>query len=125
MIPADLFYTKHHLWVRPEADCVEVGVTEPLIRKIKPLVSVEMLEPDDEMKDELPFGELEGCRETYRLYPPAETRILEVNDELLWDQTKLERDPYGEGWLFRILPSKLQEEMATLKPQEETATNDG
>jgi glycine cleavage system H protein len=61
-----------------------------------------MLAADDDMKRQVPFGELEGHQETRQLYPPVETRILEVNEELLWDQAKLEKDPYGDGWLMRI-----------------------
>ena len=109
MIPDDLFYTECHLWVRPQGECVEVGVSEPLIRKMKPLISIELTEPEVEMKFELPFGEVEGHEETRQLYPPSETRVLEVNDELLWDHTKLVGDPYGAGWLMRIIAPETQE----------------
>ncbi len=103
MIPENLYYTEDHAWVRPEDDCIEVGVSEPLVRKLKPIISIDLLGVDVEMKRELPFLELEGYEETRHVYLPAETRILEINDELLWDQTKLEEDPYGEGWLMRIV----------------------
>lgn len=103
MIPDDLYYTEDHAWVRPEEECIEVGITEPLVRKAEPIISIDLLGVDVEMKMELPFLELEGKEETYHVYPPAETRILEINDALLWDPTDLEEDPYGEGWLMRIV----------------------
>ncbi len=102
MILEDLFYTEDHVWVRPEEEWVEIGVAEPLIRKLEPLVSIDMLQADDAMKSVVPFAELEGIGETRQLYPPAETRILEVNEELLWDHGKLVEDPYGDGWLMRV-----------------------
>jgi glycine cleavage system H protein len=101
MIPEDRFYTRDHLWVRPEEAQVELGVTEPFLLKLGNIISIELLDADDEMKEELPFGELECTSETVQLYPPLEARITEVNDELIWRHDKILNDPYGEGWLLR------------------------
>jgi glycine cleavage system H protein len=102
MIPDDRHYTKDHEWLKEEGGLSVVGVTEPLLRKLSPVISVELPEPDDEMKNELPFAELEGGQENWRFYPPAEARVIEVNDPLTWDQRPLEKDPYGAGWLMKI-----------------------
>lgn len=102
MIPDDRAYTKNHEWVKPDTAFVELGLTDPLLRKLRPLVSIELPDADDELMVELPFGEVEGVQETYQLYPPAEARIIEVHAELVWDQKKLLTDPYGAGWLMKI-----------------------
>ena len=112
MIPGDRVYTKEHQWVREQAAFVEIGVTDPLLQKLSPLISIELPDPDDEMKLELPFGELEGLNETYQLYPPLEANIIEVNAELVWNHRKLLDDPYGEGWLLKIRA----EDRGPLKP---------
>jgi glycine cleavage system H protein len=126
VIPDDLFYTRDHVWLRPGEDYFEVGVTEPLVARIAPMVSIELLDADDDMKFELPFAQLEGHAETRHLYPPVETRIVDVNDELLWDQSKLEKDPYGEGWLIRIVPADTQEllHLMTAHPYQEFCAED-
>ena len=102
MIPDDRQYTKNHEWAKLTDAVLEVGVTEPLLRLLSPLISVELPEPDDELKMELPFGELEGLHQVHQLYPPVETRIVEVNEELVWNHEKLLKDPYGEGWLLKL-----------------------
>jgi glycine cleavage system H protein len=104
MIPDDRVYTRNHEWVKVGKGILELGVTQPLLRKIGPLISVELPDADDELKAELPFGELEGLEETWQLYPPVEGRILEVNDEIVWDHKKLVKDPYGKGWLLKVRP---------------------
>ncbi len=104
MIPEDRAYTKFHIWVRMDGALTEVGVTEPILRKLEPLISVDLPEPDDELKAELAFGELEGHEETFHLRPPVEARIVEVNEELVWNHKKLLKDPYGAGWMLRIRP---------------------
>ena len=102
MIPDDRYYTNSHVWVKIDEAVVEVGVTEPILRKLSPLISIELPEADDEMKMELPFGELEGLHETRQLYAPVEARITDVHDELLANLDRLVRDPYGKGWLLKI-----------------------
>lgn len=109
MIPDDLFYTEYHVWVRPEEEWVEIGATGPIIGHLAPLIGVEILDADDAMKFEVPFAELEGAEETHYLYPPVETRIVEVNSEILWDQTKLVEDPYEGGWLVRAVAPDTEE----------------
>lgn len=104
MIRGDRVYTTYHLWVKAGTGLVEIGATEQLLRKIGALVSVELPDADDELKVELPFGELEGLHETWQLYPPLEGRIVEVNEELIWSHKKLLKDPYGQGWLLKIRP---------------------
>ena len=102
MIPDDCFYTKGHVWIKPEEDSQLVGVTEPLLRTIGPVVSLALLDADDPIMPDIPWGEVEGSRATHQLFLPREAQILEVHDELLWSFEQLEKDPYGEGWLMRI-----------------------
>ena len=102
MIPDDRVYTKNHVWARLGTTLLELGVTETLLKRVGALLAVELPDPDDELKLELPFGELEGEDETLQLYAPVETRIVEVNHELVWNHKKLETDPYDQGWLLKI-----------------------
>ena len=102
MIPEDRYYTKCHQWVKIDEAIVQLGVTAPILRKLGPLVGIELPEHDDEMKEELAFGELEGMEETFELYPPFEARVAEAHEELVWDPERLEKDPYGKGWLLKI-----------------------
>ena len=102
MIPDDRVYTKAHVWARLGTSLLEIGVSEPLLRKISPLISIELPDVDDALKPELPFGELEGHEIVHQLYSPVESRVIEVNDELVWNHGKLLKGPYGDGWLLRI-----------------------
>ena len=102
MIPEDCFYTEDHIWIKPEEDSQLVGITEPLLRSIGPVVSLAMLDADDPIMPDIPWGEVEGSRDTRQLFLPREAQILEVHDELFWSFDKLEKDPYGEGWLMRV-----------------------
>ena len=45
---------------------------------------------------------------------PVSGRIVEVNRRLESTPAVMERDPYFEGWLYRVLPSELQYELRQL-----------
>lgn len=49
---------------------------------------------------------------------PLSGRILEVNAQVIADPATLERDPYADGWLYRVLPSDLEYNLRSLQPQE-------
>jgi glycine cleavage system H protein len=102
MIPDDRRYNRSHVWAMQVGDLLEIGVTEPILKKVGALIAVELPEVDDDVKVELGFGELEGLEETHQLYPPIESRVIEVNDELTWNHQKLLKDPYAGGWLVRL-----------------------
>jgi glycine cleavage system H protein len=47
-------------------------------------------------------GSVEGFKAISDLYSPVDGRFIEGNPLLLSDVDLISRDPYGEGWLFRI-----------------------
>jgi glycine cleavage system H protein len=102
MVPEDRFYTLDHQWLCPEDSQVTIGVTRAIIKQIRPIVAVQVLDADDEMKFELPYVEFEGPDASVQIYPPIEANIQEVNTRIVFDLERLETDPYGEGWLLRI-----------------------
>jgi glycine cleavage system H protein len=102
MIPEDCFYTEHHLWVKPEDGTQLVGVTEPMIRKAGALISLVLPDADDPIIPDIPFGEVEAVDDTFRLYFPQEGTVLDVNDGLVSNLNRLQRDPYRKGWLMRV-----------------------
>lgn len=50
----------------------------------------------------------------HNIYSSVSGRILEVNNKLLENPKIIEKDPYFEGWIYRILPSDLENEKSKL-----------
>ena len=68
MVPDDRLYTRAHMWVRTTPALTEVGVTEPLLSRVVPLISLELPDADDDMQTDLAFGEVEGLNEARQFY---------------------------------------------------------
>ena len=48
------------------------------------------------------FGTIEAVKAVSELFSPVSGTVLEVNGALESDPAKVNRDPYGEGWMIRL-----------------------
>jgi glycine cleavage system H lipoate-binding protein len=52
----------------------------------------------------------------HQLFSPLSGTIIDRNENLIVDPTLLEKDPYFEGWIYRIIPTEFDYEMKLLIP---------
>ena len=95
-----LLYTETDEWVRIEDGKARVGITDYAQKKLTDIVGVELPEPGDEFSKGDPVATLESMKATADVYAPLSGRILEVNERLYEEPEMVNKDPYGEGWLF-------------------------
>ncbi len=95
-----LLYTETDEWVRIEDGKATVGITDYAQKKLTDIVGVELPEPGDEFSKGDPAATLESMKATADVYAPLSGRILEVNEKLYEEPELVNKDPYGEGWLF-------------------------
>lgn len=103
MMPADYLCHKEHLWARPLGeDMVLVGVTHYAQKSLGEVVYVECPRADTEIKQGVSFGIVESVKIVSDLISPVSGVVTEVNEQLTADPCRINRDPYGEGWLLKI-----------------------
>ncbi|MFH1842910.1 MAG: response regulator [bacterium] len=51
---------------------------------------------------------------SHTVWSPLSGEVVEVNQKLLQDPATTLQDPYGEGWLLRIVPSNFEDERKVL-----------
>ena len=109
-IPADLRYSKDHLWARLDADTglVRVGVTY--------FVDVNLPGPGDMVKADGACGDIESVKSVSDLVAPVTGTARAHNDDLGEAPDLVNTDPYGRGWLFEIQPdpATLDQQLAAL-----------
>ena len=109
--PEQLKYTEDHVWVRIEGDRLTIGMTDFAQQELGDIVFVELPEPDDQVKAGEPFGSVESVKTVSELYAPVSGKVAEVNQGLIDTPEKVNREPYGEGWMMVIEiddPSELE-----------------
>jgi glycine cleavage system H protein len=102
--PQDLRYTREHEWVRQEAGRVRVGVTDHAQDALGDIVYVCLPEDGMTVTAGSPCGEVESTKSVSDVYAPVSGRVVARNEALETTPELVNTDPYGEGWMFEIVP---------------------
>ncbi|MFW0072898.1 MAG: glycine cleavage system protein GcvH [Coxiella-like endosymbiont] len=102
--PDELRYTESHEWIRKEnEDIFTIGITDHAQEQLGDLVFVELPKMDTHVDSGDEVGVVESVKTAVDVYSPLTGEIIEVNEEALQSEPDLiNRDPYGDGWLYRI-----------------------
>jgi glycine cleavage system H protein len=105
-IPADIRYAKTHEWARLDDDgSVTVGITDNAQEQLGDMVYIEVPDVGKVVKPAQPCAVVESVKAASDVYAPVAGEIVEVNANLADTPETVNRDAYGEGWMFRIRPS--------------------
>lgn len=108
-IPSELKYTKDHEWVKIEGDIATVGITDFAQSELGDIVYVEVETLDETLEAEEIFGTVEAVKTVSDLFLPLSGEIIEFNIALEDEPEKVNKDPYGDGWMIKIKCSNLSE----------------
>ena len=101
-MPDELYYHKEHMWLRVEGDEAVVGLNDFSQKLAGEISYIEMPEEGDEVKQDEAVGSYETGKWLGKLYAPVSGEITAMNEEVEDEPTLVNKDPYGEGWLFKI-----------------------
>ena len=107
--PDDLLYDREHNWARIEGTIATVGLTDLGQDLAGEIVYVEMPLVGREVAQGDAFMSMESGKWVGRVKSPVSGEIVEANEEVEWESTLVNEDPYGEGWLAEIDASDLGE----------------
>jgi len=88
--------------VRVEGDVVWVGITDYAQDALGDVVYVETPAVGATMAAGQTFGEVESTKSVSELYAPVSGTVADTNADLAAEPDRLNRDPYGEGWICSI-----------------------
>lgn len=117
-VPDDLKYTASHEWVRLEGANARVGITDHAQAELTDIVFVELPKVGAQTQAGKPVAVVESVKAASDIYAPVSGTITEVNKALETDPALLNRDPFGEGWMFRVTV-EAGEELETMKTPDE------
>ena len=100
--PDELYYTEEHVWARVEDKVATIGVSHFGQELAGEIVYVEVPMVGREVKQGEPFMSMESGKWVGRVKSPVSGKIVEANEEIEWESTLVNEDPYGQGWLAKI-----------------------
>ena len=99
-VPDDLLYTETHEWIRRESENVRVGITDHAQSELTDVVYVELPKMDRQVNAREATAVVESVKAASDIYAPVKGTVVEVNKALEADPGLLNREPFGEGWIF-------------------------
>jgi len=104
--PDDVRYTAEHEWARLENGLVTVGITSYASEQLGDVVFVELPEVGRALEAMKPFGVVEAVKTVSDLFAPISGEVAEVNARLTDQPGMVNEQPFGDGWMIRIRPSR-------------------
>ena len=98
-------FTEEHEWLRTEADIVVVGITEHASTQLGDVVFVELPEEGTTVSKDDEIVVIESVKAASDILAPLDGEIIEINEALSDEPSKVNEDPTGEAWFFKMKPS--------------------
>src|ERR1700744_221793 len=99
---SDVRYTDQHEWVRIDGDTATVGITKYAAEQLGDVVYVEVPESGRKIGAGGEAAVVESVKAASEVYAPIGGEVTEGNAALAGDPSKVNADPEGEGWFFKI-----------------------
>lgn len=114
LLPDDLYYHKEHFWAKVEGNSVLVGTTDFAQKLAGQIVYVELPSAGKTVEQGKPCGSMESGKWVGRIYAPVSGKVESVNEALEDSPEFINDSPYEKGWMIKVSPSNLQEELKNL-----------
>jgi len=102
MIPDDRKYTKSHEWIRIDGDEAVVGITDYAQNALGDITYVELPEVGHVVDAGEESGVIESTKAASEIYAPVSGEISDANVHLEEEPEIINRDPYDDGWIFKM-----------------------
>ncbi len=95
-------YTNEHEWLRIEGDIVVIGVTPYAAEQLGDVVFVELPDVGKSFSQNDDMAVVESVKAASDVYAPISGEIVEVNDVIVEEPSKVNEDPAGEAWFVKM-----------------------
>lgn len=116
--PAKYMRLGYSTWMCMERDgTVLIGVCDLFMRTIDSIQQIELSNVDDEIAQGICCASFKCLNDRiHKILSPISGRIVEINETITKDTSLIEKDPYFEGWIYRIIPANFDYEIKYLIP---------
>ncbi len=99
---SEIRFTDQHEWVRIDGDEATVGITKYAAEQLGDVVYVELPEPGRKLDANREAAVVESVKAASEVYAPIGGEVIASNSALMDDPAKVNADPQGEGWFFKL-----------------------
>ena len=114
----NLFYTKTDEWLKVENDLGIVGISDYAQDQLGDIVYLEEIEVGKIINQGTILTTIESVKAVSDVNCPVSGEVVEVNQKVFEDNSIINQDPYGEGWIVKIKITNNEEIKSLMSAQE-------
>jgi glycine cleavage system H protein len=95
-------YTDQHEWIRVEGDEGTIGITKYATEQLGDVVFVEVPSVGKVLAKGDEAAVVESVKAASEVYAPVGGTVTAINETLAVEPAKVNAEPQGEGWFFKI-----------------------
>ena len=115
---SEVKFSKEHEWIKLEGDTATIGITKHAAEMLGDIVFVELPKNGSSVEKNGNAGVVESTKAASDVYTPVSGQIIECNQSIVDDPSKINLDPENQAWFFK-LKIKDKSEMNSLMNKEE------
>ena len=115
---SEVKFSKEHEWITLEGDVATIGITKHATEMLGDIVFAELPEKGSNVEKDGTAGVVESTKAASYVYTPVSGEVVDTNQSIVDDPAKINEDPEGGAWLFKL---KIKDtfELDTLMNKEE------
>jgi len=99
---SEVRFTDQHEWVRLDGDEATIGITKYATDQLGDVVYVELPQAGRKVGAGGEAAVVESVKAASEVYAPISGEVTAANAALADDPAKVNADPEGEGWFFKL-----------------------
>jgi len=111
-------FSKEHEWITLDGEVGTIGITKHATEMLGDIVFAELPEKGSSVVKDGTAGVVESTKAASDVYTPVSGEVVEINQSIVDDPSKINADPEGGAWFFK-LKLKDKSELDTLMNKEE------
>ena len=115
---SEVKFSKEHEWVTVADDIATIGITKHATEQLGDIVFTELPDKGSNVEKDKTAGVVESTKAASDVYTPLSGEVVDINQSIVDDPSKINLDPEGSAWFFK-LKIKDKSEIDTLMNREE------
>ena len=115
---SEVKFSKEHEWIKLDEDVATIGITKHATEMLGDIVFTELPEKGLSVEKDGTVGVVESTKAASDVYTPVGGEVIDTNQEIVEDPSKINQDPENTAWFFK-LKIKDKSEMDSLMNKED------
>ena len=95
-------FSKEHEWIIVNGDIATIGITKHATEQLGDIVFTELPDKGSNVEKDKTAGVVESTKAASDVYTPISGEVVEINQSIVDDPSKINLDPEGSAWFFKL-----------------------